>query len=24
VYPEALHLAPTAFRLTRTPDADGS
>ena len=23
VYPEVLHLAPTAFRLTRTPDADG-
>ena len=23
VYPEALHLAPTAFRLTRTPDSDG-
>ena len=24
VYSEARHLAPTAFRLTRTPDADGS
>ena len=23
VYPEALQLAPTAFRLTRTPDSDG-
>ncbi len=23
VYPEALHLAPTAFRLTRAPDTDG-
>ena len=24
VYSESLQLAPTAFRLTRTPDADGS
>ena len=23
VYSESLHLAPTAFRLTRTPAADG-
>ena len=22
VHPEALHLAPTVFRLTRTPDTD--